>query len=419
MRKLFVYHLKQIIRQRDALIWGFSLPIVLLLIFSVVFRPVDMEEVTLPVSRIGLLADKEPEFADFLTQLDATTGKWKGQQWTEKKPDKKTQIPLVYGQFSSLEEAREAMNAGAIDVLVLDAAEGKYETRTARSYVLMVVQQILRSYQTTVNVGEAVASLQALSAQQAPPAQESQPGVHPAAETEQAPPTKDSTTTAEGVNLFEVNQDLRKGGVNEMLSYQFACIAYIAFYAFNTGNNLLNNINANQSTLGLREQVSPLQKPKSFLLHFGAHLVIYAGFTLFLYLLLRLLGVDAATKTDALPFLLLLYLGQCCGMVMGAVFAALFPEAKNLRQAISILVPLFFGFLSGMMISSIRTTVQDVAPLVDQLNPVSMVSDGVYGLYTQGVGEIYQTAMLHLAIIFVLFLGITAIALRRDRYESL
>ena len=62
---------------------------------------------------------------------------------------------------------------------------------------------------------------------------------------------------------------------------------------------------------------------------------------------------------------------------------------------------------------------QAAAPLLDALNPVNMVNDGLYGLYTQGVGEIYHTAMAHLAITLVLFLGITIIALRRDRYESL
>ena len=396
MRKLFAYHLKQIIRQREALIWGFSLPVVLLLIFSMVFRPTTKEDLSLPVSRIGLIQGQEADFPDFMADLEAKKGVWKNQQWTEETPEKNAKLPLVYGNFSTLEEARAAMNAGAIDAIVLDAKAGKYETRMARSYVLMVVQQILRSYQTKSNMEEIAKSA-----------------------VTKAPTSVPAVAQEQKVEALEVNPDLRKGGVDQMLSFQFACIAYITFYAFSMGNHLLDNLHANQSLLGLREQISPLERRKSFVLHFGAYLVIYIGFTLVLYLLLRLLGAEAATKTNIWALLLLLFLGQCCGIVIGVVVAALLPEAKGVRQAIGILLPLFLGFLSGMMVSGVRTSVQAAAPLLDALNPVNMVNDGLYGLYTQGVGEIYHTAMAHLAITLVIFLGITIIALRRDRYESL
>lgn len=396
MRKLFAYHLKQIIRQREALIWGFSLPVVLLLIFSMVFRPTTKEDLSLPVSRIGLIQGQEADFPDFMANLEAKKGVWKNQKWTEETPEKNAKLPLVYGNFSTLKEARAAMNAGAIDAIVLDAKAGKYETRMARSYVLMVVQQVLRSYQTKTNMEEIAKSA-----------------------VTKAPTSVPAVAQEQKVEALEVNPDLRKGGVDQMLSFQFACIAYITFYAFSMGNHLLDNLHANQSPLGLREQISPLERRKSFVLHFGAYLVIYIGFTLVLYLLLRLLGVEVATKTNIWALLLLLFLGQCCGIVIGVVVAALLPEAKGVRQAIGILLPLFLGFLSGMMVSGVRTSVQAAAPLLDALNPVNMVNDGLYGLYTQGVGEIYHTAMAHLAITLVLFLGITIIALRRDRYESL
>lgn len=396
MRKLFAYHLKQIIRQREALIWGFSLPVVLLLIFSMVFRPTTKEDLSLPVSRIGLIQGQEADFPDFMADLEAKKGVWKNQKWTEETPEKNAKLPLVYGNFSTLKEARAAMNAGAIDAIVLDAKAGKYETRMARSYVLMVVQQVLRSYQTKTNMEEIAKSA-----------------------VTKAPTSVPAVAQEQKVEALEVNPDLRKGGVDQMLSFQFACIAYITFYAFSMGNHLLDNLHANQSPLGLREQISPLERRKSFVLHFGAYLVIYIGFTLVLYLLLRLLGTEVATKTNIWALLLLLFLGQCCGIVIGVVVAALLPEAKGVRQAIGILLPLFLGFLSGMMVSGVRTSVQAAAPLLDALNPVNMVNDGLYGLYTQGVGEIYHTAMAHLAITLVLFLGITISALRRDRYESL
>lgn len=396
MRNLFAYHLKQIIRQREALIWGFSLPVVLLLIFSMVFRPTTKEDLSLPVSRIGLIQGQEADFPDFMANLEAKKGVWKNQKWTEETPEKNAKLPLVYGNFSTLKEARAAMNAGAIDAIVLDAKAGKYETRMARSYVLMVVQQILRSYQTKTNMEEIAKSA-----------------------VTKAPTSVPAVAQEQKVEALEVNPDLRKGGVDQMLSFQFACIAYITFYAFSMGNHLLDNLHANQSPLGLREQISPLERRKSFVLHFGAYLVIYIGFTLVLYMLLRLLGTEVATKTNIWALLLLLFLGQCCGIVIGVVVAALLPEAKGVRQAIGILLPLFLGFLSGMMVSGVRTSVQAAAPLLDALNPVNMVNDGLYGLYTQGVGEIYHTAMAHLAITLVLFLGITIIALRRDRYESL
>ena len=405
MLNQFHYRLRQILIAKDMLIWGLLLPVVLLLIYSMVFRPISPDRLVLPTSRLALLSGRDEAMARFLAGLGAREESGDGRTAESEASEAagKTQLRVSYTLFPSEEEARDALDAGAVDVVVQDAASGRYETRSKRSYEVMVAQQLLRAYQS-------VQKMEALASAHAP------------AGTSDAWPGSAATGLSANAPVLErlsIDTRLRSRGVDSMLSYQFACIAYIAFYAFAVGNHALDSIHAKQSPVGVREQISPLPRYKSFLSTFAAYALIYLLFTAFLYGLLRLLRVQAAMETPPLAFLLLLFVGQAQGFAVGTFCAALFPERKALRQAVGIALPLTLGFLSGMMAQPVANLILEKAPWLHAINPVSLVSRGIYGLYTQGAGPLFLRSLGSLAALFVVFLIMSMIALRKDRYASL
>ena len=64
-------------------------------------------------------------------------------------------------------------------------------------------------------------------------------------------------------------------------------------------------------------------------------------------------------------------------MVIGASNKADIETKLGLGIGISLLL----SFLAGMMVSNIKIIIAEKAPLINKINPVALISDGIYSLY--------------------------------------
>ena len=77
------------------------------------------------------------------------------------------------------------------------------------------------------------------------------------------------------------------------------------------------------------------------------------------------------------------------------------------------------SFFSGMMIMDIKYWIQNNLPIFSYLNPVNLITDGLYALYYYDNLNRYTTNMICLFIIgLILLLGSLIIA-RRKQYDSI
>lgn len=76
-------------------------------------------------------------------------------------------------------------------------------------------------------------------------------------------------------------------------------------------------------------------------------------------------------------------------------------------------------FLSGMMGITMKYVIDKNIPLINQLNPVNMITDGLYSLYYYNTFERYYHNLFALAIFALLMLGIAVYQLRRQKYDYL
>ena len=76
-------------------------------------------------------------------------------------------------------------------------------------------------------------------------------------------------------------------------------------------------------------------------------------------------------------------------------------------------------FLSGMMGITMKYVVDTNAPIINKVNPVSMITDGFYSLYYYDTLERYFFNIVSLLIFSIVAIAISYRGLRRQKYDSI
>ena len=77
------------------------------------------------------------------------------------------------------------------------------------------------------------------------------------------------------------------------------------------------------------------------------------------------------------------------------------------------------SFLSGMMGVTLKYVIDKNIPIINKLNPASMITDGFYSLYNYNTLNRYYSNILSLLIVSFILVAISVIKLRRNKYDSI
>lgn len=209
---------------------------------------------------------------------------------------------------------------------------------------------------------------------------------------------------------------------NDNLSYTmiefYSLIAMTCMYGGILGMSAINQNLANMSNNGKRVSVSPMSKGKMVL---GSVLASYIaqiiGVALLFAYTIFVLKVDYGTN---LPLIVILALTGClAGLSLGIAVAALVKSNENVKTGIIISITMLGSFLSGMMGITMKYVIDKNVPIVNQLNPVSMITDGLYSLYYYDTLDRYLFNIVSLIIFAALMILISYHSLRRQKYDSI
>lgn len=199
--------------------------------------------------------------------------------------------------------------------------------------------------------------------------------------------------------------------------FRFVLMAYLAFYPVNTGFYAVTDVEPNQSRSGLRKAVSPLSKAQRLFSNLLPVTLFQILLILASYGYAELLGINLGPRI--LEISALLVLGTLCAILTGTTLAAWIDPKHKWREVVVIACPLFFGFLAGLMAEPIRRMVIESLPWLNNINPISLVSNGLYALKADPGLARYTSIVVNLVVYFAGALALTAIGLRRTRYESI
>lgn len=209
---------------------------------------------------------------------------------------------------------------------------------------------------------------------------------------------------------------------NDNLSYTmiefYSLIAMTCMYGGILGMSAINQNLANMSNNGKRVSVSPMSKGKMVL---GSVLASYIaqviGVALLFVYTIFVLKVEYGTN---LPFIVLLALTGClAGLSLGIAVSSLVKSNENVKTGIIISITMLGSFLSGMMGITMKYIIDKNVPIVNRLNPVSMITDGLYSLYYYDTSDRYFFNIVSLIIFAALMILISYHSLRRQKYDSI
>ena len=224
--------------------------------------------------------------------------------------------------------------------------------------------------------------------------------------------------------LALVNEEhaLLKDISSEHLSYTqiefYTLIAMTCLYGGTLSMIAVNRILANMSAQGKRTAISPTKKQTLLLSHLLAcYLVQLLGLALLFLYTRFVLNVDYGNHIGFI--LLLALIGSFCGLSLGMAVGVLFKTTENVKIGILISVTMLGCFLSGMMGITMKYLVDTRLPLLNQLNPASMITDGFYSLYYYETFERYWANIFHLLLVSIVLIGVSIFCLRRQKYDCI
>lgn len=388
----FKYSLKALLRNKMLIFWTFAFPIILGTLFKVAFSNIENSE-KLDIINIAIVQNEEFENSEaFKTSF-------------EKLSDENNEHRLFNKQYTTKEEAKDLLNKGEII--------GYMELKQDKPVLTFVTNGIDET--VFKHVAEEIVQTSDI--------------------IKQLSQTQIQKQIASGnyiINYDEIynkaiemakedNVEL-KNISNSNLSYTmiefYTLIAMTCLYGGMLSMVSINQILANMSNKGKRIAVSPTKKSIIILSSLlASYIVQLIGLAILFLYTLFVLGVDYGSNTGLI--ILLAIVGSFAGLALGTFVGTIFKASENIKTGILIALTMLGCYLSGMMGITMKYVVDKNVPIINKINPASMITDGFYSLYYYDRLDRYWFNIASLLIFALILIVISFFSLRRQKYDSI
>ena len=209
---------------------------------------------------------------------------------------------------------------------------------------------------------------------------------------------------------------------NSNLSYTmiefYTLIAMACLYGGLLGAVAINQNLANMTNQGKRVSVSPTSKGKIILSSvLASYITQLVGVALLFLYTIFVLKVDYGNKLGL--DIALAMAGSLAGLSLGVAVATTIKSNDNVKTGIIIAITMLGCYLSGMMGITMKYIIDKNIPIINKLNPASMITDGFYSLYYYDTLDRYIFDIGSLLIFALILIAISYISLRRQKYDSI
>lgn len=221
---------------------------------------------------------------------------------------------------------------------------------------------------------------------------------------------------------FAILEPKIKNTSNPNLSYTmiefYTLIAMACLYGGILGMVAINQNLANMSSNGKRVSVAPITKGKMVLSSIlAAYVTQLIGLAILFVYTIFVLKVDYGS--NLFMIILLAVIGSLAGLSMGLAIGTVLKTNETTKTGIVISVTMLGCFLSGMMGITMKYMVDKNIPILNKINPVSMITDGFYSLYYYDTLDRYYFNLASLVIFGMIMMVISYTSLRKQKFESL
>lgn len=388
----FKYAFKTLFKNRMLIFWTFAFPIILGTLFNMAFSNIENSE-KLDIINIAIINNENFENNEAFKKS------------FEELSDENNEDRLFNTQYTTEEKAKELLDKGEI-VGYMQLKEDKpiltFATSGINETILKyVTEEIEQTSDIIKNLSETEIQKQIASRNYNINYEE---------------------IYNEVIELAKEDNVKLKNISNSNLSYTmiefYTLIAMTCLYGGMLSMVSINQTLANMSNKGKRIAVSPTKKGtiilSSLLASYIAQLI---GVTILFVYTLFVLKVDYGDNTGLI--ILISMIGSFAGLTLGTFVGTLFKTNENAKTVILIAVTMLWCYLSGMMGITMKYVVDKNIPIINKINPASMITDGFYSLYYYDTLDRYWFNIISLLIFSLVLIAISFFSLRRQKYDSI
>lgn len=221
------------------------------------------------------------------------------------------------------------------------------------------------------------------------------------------------------INEDNVNiKNVSRANLSYTMIEYYTLIAMTCLYGGILGMWAVNRCLANMGNIGKRISVAPTKKSTIILSSaLAGYIAQLVGLLILFLFTIFVIKVDYG---DNLFLVILLALvGSSTGLSLGIMLASTLKSGEDLKLGLMISITMLGCFLSGMMGITMKYIVDTNLPILNKINPASLITDGFYSLYYYDTLNRFFINIASLIIITVILLAVSIYSLRRTSYDHI
>ncbi len=187
------------------------------------------------------------------------------------------------------------------------------------------------------------------------------------------------------------------------LAYFYNLIAMICLLGSTSALEMLGSMNKDEEPTGFRILAAPVSNLKfSFIAFLAIETVQLIVTSLALLYFMFVLKINFGGD---IPYVFLTAgLGTLLGSSLGFFVTNIKGVSLKSKNAILIWITLGGGFLAGLMMAQMKVIIEEKAPIINKINPASVLTDAFYTLNIFGISERYMQSVIYILVLSFLFL---------------
>ncbi len=385
----FRYTIKNILRTKEEVFWVLLFPMLLSIMFHVAFANINNTTENFHTIPVAVCMEEGTQSDSFKEVLDALSD------------ETIEDIPFLSVTYTDSNDALTLLEENTVrgiitvnDEISLTCAPSHASGSNATLAIEQsILEAFIREYRTNAKVITEIAMTNPAKIQ-------------------------DVLSLMETDDSFGQERKLTDGNMDNMIQYFYNLLAMACLYTSFAGADISISNHANLSALAARKCVSPKGKLISVIAQFaGCLLVQFSCIAVNILFMVYVLNINFCTSV---PLLMLTAFISCIlGVSFGFFVGSIGKVGEGMKAGIMIAATMVSSFLSGLMVGNMRSIVESICPLINDINPAVLISDSFLTLNIYGVTSRYIQDLLFILVFSAAFICIGCFKIRRKTYASL
>ena len=205
--------------------------------------------------------------------------------------------------------------------------------------------------------------------------------------------------------------------MDEMSVYYFSLIGMAALFGGFLGSSVARQMQPNITPEGMRKSTAPVKRHTMIAAEFlAAYTLQLISMAILLFYMICVLRINLGNEAGYVA--LTCATGSLVGIASG-IFVGSLPVKENVQIAIFLVYSLGSSFLSGLMVHPIKIWIEKSVPIINCINPATLIQDALYSLVIYNTHERFFTNIITLTVISVILCTLSYRMTRRKSYANL